>query len=353
MTNQEIKELIYDALFNRDIWTKTVPSDSTEIRTRCPFCGDSEKRLDTGHLYIKIDVTDNSKIMYHCFRCEESGLVTPDTLEELEISDIDIKAALVQLNRTGDSVEYSNYINGSQMLSFDYEIDGNFDDRKVKYLSDRLGIEFTDDMLRTSKVVTSLKSFIKHNKIKELMCNVDAANAIESDYIGFLSHGNSHILFRNINPKSNLYRWIKYPLTTECQKNKVFYSMASEIDIFSDKKLSINLTEGVLDIISARYLLGYGSENAINIAVGGKGYRTILSYLLSIGVIGSNVTLNIFADNDMQFNKDSKNPTDLPFFKKVLSKMKNLYGATYIYYNITNKDIGVPMEKIHLEKHKL
>ena len=76
MTNKEIKQDIIEKLFQRPgIYTRKI--NDKQYRTRCPLCGDSKKNENTGHLYIKIDISENSPIEYHCFLCEEGGILKP------------------------------------------------------------------------------------------------------------------------------------------------------------------------------------------------------------------------------------------------------------------------------------
>ena len=76
MTNRETKLDIIQALASRDVYFRQV--NDVEYRTRCPFCGDSTSNLNTGHMYIRINPDDNFNIVYHCFKCEESGIMTAD-----------------------------------------------------------------------------------------------------------------------------------------------------------------------------------------------------------------------------------------------------------------------------------
>ena len=175
---------------------------------------------------------------------------------------------------------------------------------------------------------------------------------IENNYIGFLSFGGAYILFRDVTNKQQ-YKWIKYPVTKESSGCKLFYSIENSIDIFTKENININLSEGVLDILSAYKNLNYNTNNDLNIAVCGKQYLSVLNTLNNIGFIGSNMNLNIFSDNDEIFNNKNNNPTNIEYFKKLLNKNKYLYNNTNIYYNLVDKDIGVIKDKIKLKKYKI
>jgi hypothetical protein len=178
------------------------------------------------------------------------------------------------------------------------------------------------------------------------------AEKLEDHYIGFLSFGSSYILFRDVTDRENI-RWFKYPITKESKESRCFYSMSSNVDILSTDPININLTEGVFDILSAYYNLSYNTSNDINIAVCGKGYSSILEYLVSIGIVGGNITVNIFSDNDAVFNKKAKVSTNVKFYKKAFSKLKYLFKEINVYYNLKSKDIGVIPSDITLQKYKI
>jgi hypothetical protein len=198
-----------------------------------------------------------------------------------------------------------------------------------------------------------LRDFCILNKIKKLTCSDQIAFKLEEKYVGFLSYGNSHILFRDITDTEE-YRWIKYPISTESSANRIFYSMQSEIDIFTEEEITINLAEGVLDILSANYNLGYSEPNTLNICVSGRYYDSLILFLVNMGFVGSNITINIFADNDYNYNKNNKNnATTIEYYQKILNHYKHLFGKINVWYNLMSKDIGVPRDKIKLKKYQL
>lgn len=353
MTNQQIKEDFIQALMNRvGIYTRRV--NNTEFRTRCPFCGDSVKNQNTGHFYIHVNTEDNYPIQCYCFLCETGGFLSPSTLPLLDIDDISLKSGLMTLMKTSSKLDKKGMINEVQMTNFDYELPEIKRGPKTKYIENRLGLKgLPEEEFKKMKIVTSLKDFCVLNKIKKLTCSNQVAFKLEEKYVGFLTYGNSHILFRDITDTEEL-RWVKYPITAESSNNRIFYSMESEIDLFTDEEITINLTEGVLDILSANYNLGYNGSNILNLCVSGKYYDSLILFLVSLGFVGSNITINIFADNDQQFNKKNKNnTTSIEYYQKILKNYKHLFGKIYVWYNLMSKDIGVPRDKIKLQKYQI
>lgn len=349
MNNQEFKQLFIDRLFDRGLYTKKV--DNTQFRTRCPLCGDS-KNLNTGHFYIKVNPDDNLPIVFICFKCGEQGILKDSHLDLLELTDNKLKSSLNTLNKSCDKVDKKQLNETTNMLHFDYKIPEQKYCKKISYIENRLGLRFSEKDISDMKIVTSLRDFLIYNDIKVLTCPNNIAHIIERDYVGFLSYGNSHILFRDIT-NTNKISWIKYPITEDSKKTKIFYSVASEIDIYDRKDININIAEGVMDILSVKYNLCEDQKNSINIAVGGRYFDRILLTLVDMGFVGNNIIINIYADNDEKFNKKNTTPTTISYFRQILQRYKYLYKKINIYYNKINKDVGVPKEQILLTKYTI
>lgn len=358
---KEVKERVKEALFNRDVWIKQV--NESEIRTRCPNCGDSIHSLNTGHLYIRIDLNDNFPMLYHCFRCDEyKGMVDKEFLIDMGIYDDNLFKNVQEMNRKADKIEAHKYLNNTETIFLDYHIpEINLNDNKTRikldYIFNRLGVSDYDiDDIKRCKIITSFRDFILENDIKEFNTTPQIAMKLEEKYIGFLSYGNTYILFRDITETEKL-RWIKYPIVNKSKGSRIFYAMASVLDILSLDNITVNIAEGVVDIMSCFYNLDGNKPNTLNIASCGKGYYGIIKYLIEMGLFGSNVTINIYADNDKAFNKkikkDDKSITDMEYFNKVLKNIKYLFGEINIFYNEISKDIGVTKDEIILSKNRM
>ncbi len=351
MSNKDIKLLVIEKLFERGEYIKQVNDD--EYRTRCPFCGDSMKNLNTGHLYIKINPNDNFPMVYNCFKCNEHGIVNQEFLSLMDIDDTNLKSAVLTLNKNADKYASQKFLDNNKTIMFDYKLPPIHRGEKTHYIEKRLGITLSDETLKDMKVITSLREFLMYNHIQTVTLPDNILWKIEKKYVGFLTFGASHILFRDIT-NTEEYHWIKYQITHESRQCRAFYSISSTIDVFTNDIITINLTEGIMDILSVYTNLEFNGENILNIAVCGKHYLSILEKLINMGFVGSNIHINIFADNDMQFNKNKNNvPTDLEYFQKILYKVKHVFGDINIYYNQIDKDVGVPKEKILLKKYKI
>ena len=341
------KEKFIEFLYQRGEYIRKV--NDNQYVTRCPFCGDSNNKHHA-HLYIYADIYNNDPILYHCFKCESSGIVNNEFFTVIGLDDNDIKSSFTKYK--SKSGKFKKLFENS-VVYFDYKIPEEINRNKIKYIEDRLGCELTDDEIKKLKIVTSLKSFIKNNNdIKELSLPINYLKNIEDHYIGFVSFGNSHILFRDMTGKEK-FKWIKYPITKDSRENKIFYSIENDINIFSSEPIIINLAEGVLDTLSIYKNLGYNDSNMLNISVCGKRYVGVLETLIDMGIVGDNVIINIFSDNDEMYNEKNKTPTTPKYFSYILRKIKYVFKEVNVYYNLIGKDVGVSKDKIKLKKYKI
>ena len=354
MTGVEIKLNLISSIRNATSYYRQVTD--VEHLTRCPFCGDS-LNPNKGHMYMHIILDDTSPIQYHCARCGEGGYLTPNVLRRFGIESNDLKQLLDQLNHhTGRSDR--RMIMEKSYAMFDYVLPDRIKyPMKLKYIEDRLGISVTEDVINECKIITSIADFLKTNEIDSLTADKSVVTMYEYDYIGFLSYGNSYILLRDVSGRHKDFSWIKYPITDASRGSKIFYSMSSTVDIETEDPITINIAEGVFDIISIGYNLKQNKPNTINIANTGKEYSSLISFLVSKGLIGSNVTLNIYSDNDKIFNKKENSKrrvkTELQDYKGDLYPYKFLMNGVYVKYNQVFKDYGTTKDNMFIETTRL
>lgn len=352
MTPRDFKQKFLYALLTKSEYVKQV--NDIQYRTRCPYCGDSQSNLNTGHFYIRCDINDNYPIVYNCFKCQASGVVNHDVLEKLEMTDIISKHDMKYISKKFSSISGMTNNNREQFKNFPINIPKPSKHlEKINYMEKRLGLKLTNEMIDDCKIITSLKEFLVYNQIDSITCEPYLAQKFEDNYIGFLSYGNSHILFRDITEREYI-PWVKYPIFPNSRLNYVCYSLRSGIDIFTNEQITINLCEGVFDIVSICYNLDYDRENIVNMAVCGKSYRRIINRLISQGLVGYNVILNIFSDNDKAFNKKKGNEdTTIEYYRNAFKDYKILFKEVNVYYNLIFKDYGTHKENIRLKKYRL
>lgn len=352
MTPREFKQKFLVALFSRDIWTRKV--NDVQFRTRCPYCGDSQKDFNTGHFYIRCDINDNYPVVYICFKCSKRGIINKETLSLLGINDDLLYSSVGSIMRNSVNIRTMSYNNESQFKIFPFDVPPvKHKFEKIKYVENRLGININDQIAKEIRIITSLKDFLVYNQISSLQCNNYVAERIENNYVGFLSYGNSHILFRDITGRENI-SWLKLPLIQSSIQNGVAYSIESSVDIFTKDIIYINLTEGIMDIISVCYNLGYNRDNCVNMCVCGKKYDRWIKRLITQGLYGYNVILNIFADNDNDFNPKKENyDTTIEYYRKSLLRYTIMFKEVNVFYNLSEKDCGTKLENIRLKKYRI
>ena len=342
MNNHDYKIRLIEALKSRPIITQQV--SSVEIRTRCPWCGDSKVSSTKARLYIKINPNDNSPIVYHCFNCPAQGILDKDDLELLNINDKELVNNFDEFSKNLDHI--SNRSRISEERYFSYELpEVDVSDKKIKYIFNRFNVTFSNEELRNMRVITSFRDFLKLNKINEVYCKPAIARMLEDDYVGFLSSNNAFILFRSIN-NTNKIRWYKYRINKESEGQRLLYSIKTEIDLYSSEDINVNISEGIFDAVGIHKFID-SSDSSVNIAICSHHYVNMVKYLISTGLVGKNIVYNIYADRD--YTED----TSEDFLRKHLKKYIPFTKEINLCYNTLDKDCGVPKDRIFIKKIKI
>ena len=339
MNTHDYKIKLFEAIKARPVYTQQV--SSIEIRTRCPWCGDSKTNSTKARLYIHINPNDNSPVLYHCFNCPAQGVLEKEDLEVLGITDSDLVNNFGEFSKSVDHISSRAKIASEKY--FQYKLPPCKDRRKIDYIEKRIGRSFTDKELQDLKVISSFKDFLIHNGITTVTCKPGMARMVEEDYVGFLSSNNAFILFRDITEKNNI-RWYKYRITEESEGQRLFYSIRNEVNLYDENVITVNLSEGVFDAIGIH---NYNMQNPshVNIAICGHFYGNMVKYLISTGLVGKNIIYNIYADRD--YTKE----TSPEFLQKSLSKYVPFTKEINLFYNTIEKDCGVPKDRIILRKY--
>lgn len=321
------------------------PTDKTQLAIRCPFCGDSRTQSST-HFYIKIDLNKDIPVLYHCFRCESSGLLTPSVLRTLDIHDLTLNSSLIQYNN--EAVKVANKSLGITDNKCDFTVpewdeDDENNNLKKKYFEERLGIETTFEELQEMKIILKLGQFLRHNKIDSITTGQEKAVALNNKYLGFLTIRNEFINFRQVVKDKKFERYENYKVINSLDNTRRFYTIPNQIDLLTTKKITINITEGPFDIQGVyHHLYEKDDYNNIFVAACGSGYSAVIKYFIGMGVFG-NVDVNIYSDNDRQ-----------PYFyKKMINELSPFVDTFNLFYNDKHKDFGVPKDKISVIKKKL
>lgn len=312
---------------------------------RCPLCGDSKKDPSKTRFYIKLNTHDESPILYHCFNCESSGVLTPDILRSMSISDLGLNSRLLSFNKESKKaiIRRLGIKNEKLRIKVPEVKCTKRNMLKKKYIEDRIGVELTFKELLQLKCIFSLKDFGEVNSIDKFTVSADRAQRLNDDYVGFLTMNNEYINFRDIT-NSNKLRYDKYTIVPGLIDTVKMYSIPNAVDVLTTESIVINIAEGVFDVLGIYYnIQNRNIANNIYTAVCGSGYMNVVRHYIRMGFIGDNITINIFSDSD-------KEPY---FYKHVISYAKQWVGHVNLIYNMKSKDYGVPKDDILLNIKKV
>lgn len=341
--NRMIKEIIAAKL--QELPVCAVSDDRTEYTVRCPYCGDSQRRLDHGHLGIHIDLNQDDMMVYNCFRCGASGVLIDDVLDDLDVhlTEDDVQ----QFRRYAKKVARitNRAIVKTEPFRVPISAPSSANEAKRSYLCYRLERNFSYEDMAKAKIIPSLAEFMIANEIHHIP-NVPDWRVAQLDryFIGFLSSNNNQITFRNLGEKGPRYfKIILNPLNTD---NNSFYSIPSQLDLMYLNDLHIHIAEGTFDILSVKYNLNPQYEQQAFYASCGYSYMAILRNLVRHGIV-THLNVHIYADRDKSDHDHWSLLHSTPIY--------GFIEHAYLHRNAmqTEKDYGVPMRLIHDTARKL
>lgn len=312
---------------------------------RCPYCGDS-KHSNHGHFSILIDVNSDTPILYRCFKCNESGLFTPQQAEDLGLGyDKNLTKSLDLYNRTASSRSYfQDKVKNFYVPQFEESAENL---RKLDYINRRLGIQMQLTDCATFKIILSFKEFLKANHIPlkqsaddPSMLKYGTVNELDAKYVGFLSANNNKIIFRDITDSGFFGRYYKITLDLMNRSPNSFYSFLSQFNLLYTEPIEIHIAEGAFDIMGVYFNLPHEySQNSLYFGNGGYGFGTILKYLIYTGVT-TDVNLHIYSDAD-KTDADHLRLLSKPLYQTWIDHV-------YVHRNAFSgeKDFGVPKSRI-------
>lgn len=340
MTRQEI----YDRIASHP---DVVVQNEDQLRVKCFLCGDSKKNPNKKRLGIKFNFHElNKPIQYNCFNCFEHGAFTVEMLHQMDIYDNEIESSIRRINKechTDDGKRVNRYTNNKEIpITFPPLMNDRKTLSKIKYLYSRLGYKIPIEDFENLKLVFNLNDFLRHNNIPVKEKDYKKRCMLDNDYVGWLSVNNEYVILRDITD-SHYLRYDKYNLFRVENNSCGFYAMRNQLDLMTQEDIHIVITEGPLDILGVRYhVLNNDIRNCICIASCNGSFIGAIKYYLKKGVVGSNIIIDCYQDNDTRLNFKNIRDELLPF---ILSP--NNFN---VYYNTERKDFGVPKHLIHKDR---
>ena len=317
-------------------------SGGKEIVKRCHFCGDSRDQSDA-HLYIGLK--NDGSIAYHCFKCNASGYVDGRFLRDMGCYDTSIMNLCLEQNRNSLSSRSSRLGSLRDANTFRHpyiyaDPNSEYTMKKLNYISNRLGVPFTLEMLSQFKIVLNLKEFLGVNRIDRYTRQPDMIDLMDKFFMGFLSMDNCYVNLRRLVPEGKLpqfidSRFINYNIFGINDNSRRYYVIPNMVD--TTMPIDVHIAEGGFDILSIYLNLPHENPNAIYIAICGKSYEAVIRFLIvTYGL--SNFNLHIYPDADINSRKmyDIKNLL-IPFNVNIFVHRNGFEGE---------KDYGVSKDRI-------
>lgn len=266
--------------------------------------------------------------MYHCFLCNCGDRVNANFLNKLSGGAISLDV----VNMVSHA-KY-NHIGNLKKVDVDFIVGTpNMNSPHIRYIEDRVGTGFTIDDYDKFKIIWDWDNICRSISDKRLLNKLP----INNHSISFLSDDKTTILTRQYEDING--RWSK--ITIFPSENRSMYTIKATLDLFTKDRITINIAEGVLDVISI--YKNFSSDNAVYLAVLGSEYISGIEYMIAKGIIGSNVDVKIYIDNGIDGN-------DL---KRRLKKYKWIFGSITILENIKDKDVGTTIDRIRLVERRI
>lgn len=311
-----------------------VVSNGKEVVIRCRFCGDSQKDMSARHLYISLG-DDDKPPMYHCFKCNESGILTQSILTQWNnmIPNGEIKEVV-------DKQKPRRYYKNSRSriiynIHIPYHLEKSDKDMMgVEYINKRLGLTLTYDEIYANKIILDPRHFLMMNK--NMISTVIKIPDIDN-YIGFLSADNSAMVLRDITDRSQ-YRYRHIRLVKD-NNSLTYYCIPSQVNLMDlTNRVHIRIAEGVFDILGVCYNTNNNNrvQNVYLTSNGKDHMKTIVYAILGLGII--NPIVDLYLDND----------TEIGMYWEAEKMLNQCRIPIYYHYNRYNneKDFGVPREQI-------
>lgn len=306
-------------------------SGKKEICCRCMECGKKD------HMYISIPYKPKEPSKYYCHKCHASGYVTTKKLLYWGIFDPNIGNMLITHNRDID-IQINNdfYIHSLSHYNISYN---QLSEWKLHLINQRLGTNLFFEDIIEKKIILNLWDLLNENRIQKLTRDPRVINALNDNFLGFLSINNGFVNLRRLCEEGKLYkgidkRYINYSIFDDVENSLRFYTIPNAINTLEPRRLPIHIAEGPFDVLSIYYNLRNQDNFGIYTSVSGSNYLGIIKYFLNIMKFNY-IELHLYPDNDKYGSDD--------VMEYIASVISPFMIPLYIHRNVMSneKDFGV------------
>lgn len=307
---------------------------------RCPYCGDSTKHFDHGHLSILLDPDSDKPMLFRCFRCNESGILGADVLEDLGVYvSGDMKEGLKKSFRRTYNAEQYNLLPKKYKIPQFAETAGCLE--KMYYLNQRLGTEFALNDCSELQLIPSIHQFMQENHLRSIP-DVEpwVLDALEANYLGFLSANRNRITFRCIRDNPKFRRYYKLILDPQNLSKNTFFKLSGNFELLYTEPVNVHIAEGTFDILSIRYNLEHPEPgNHLFYASCGFNFNSIIRYLVA-KALNTDIHVHIYSDRDKSDREHRK------YLQTTMCKTWLDHITIHRNQYDDEKDYGVPRGRI-------
>lgn len=286
-----------------------------EYRCNCPYCGDRKR-----HCYIMIRLSDDSPVLYNCFKCNSKGVVNQHFLELLGLDNLKTPQFKLSKKLEVQSTASTKIDLNKQLVSDD---DSLFDIQN--YILNRIGHTPSIDQLKEFQYVSNPKQYA----IDYLGYKGDNDRIFDHRFWFRLSNGNIHGRLDHDGTR----RWQRFQ--TNRVSGSAVYTIKNGIDLY--EPIVICVCEGIMDAIGLYF--NYECSNSVYVATLGKNYVRGIQYVMNMGIFGNSVSVRIFKDPDVK-------PEKIFIDKGLMSLFKRID----VYENTMGADYGVKEDQMDIKK---
>jgi hypothetical protein len=330
----------------REVLQMTFPvarigSGGKNVVVRCMYCGDA---VNPNHAHLGINLGYNeTPVMFNCFKCGASGLVSRDVLVSWGVYDPEILSEVISHNKItlslAQNLKYRSY---KRLLKNEFIRNHEISKRKLEYINQRLGVDLGFSDMPANKIILNLKDLLQSNYITTFTRHDNIIEQLDQHFVGFISNDNCYVNLRKIDDepvhRSIDNRYILYNIFNNFDNTEKFYTIPSNVNLDVNKPVRINISEGSFDILSVMYNLNSNDRaQSINSAICGSSFYTLFKlFQCRYGFI--DIELHTYRDNDgksrgLDYLYEKLLPLQIPYYDHV---------------NVCNKekDFGVPRYRI-------
>lgn len=321
-------------------------SDGVQIMLRCPYCGDSSHDIDAKHFSIKIEPDEGEPVLCRCWlaKCGHTGILKTYDLQLLGITDLNVISELSMYNRSINKNFDRLFVVRTPKAYEAVNLASDYNQQKLDYINQRLGINLRFEDMRTYKIQLSLYDMLQINGIKRLAFKRDRCDILNDYTIGFISMYSDYLICRDITSdlKTGM-RYTNYRISGKINPEDMkLYSIPREIDLLDPHSAIINIAEGPFSILGAYLNTDLGTEkpNSVWIANCGSDYRgNIIHVCKQYGLL--RVRINIWSDSEIKLEK----------YQKLYRSLKDVLDirAFQVLYNRKADDFGHARKDIKIE----